>query len=257
MLEIVGFLFLTVVIFTISAELWYSKKKNLKLYEKNDTITNLILGIMGIIARFKIKGITLFFWVVLYNFSFYKIETSVWSIMTLFVLNEFIYYWFHRFSHTIPFLWATHVNHHSSLFMNLSVGARTPFLNAIYHVIFWSPLPLLGFNPVDILAVETISFIAVYFQHTTVIKKMGVLEKFFNTPSNHRVHHACNENYIDKNFGNTLIVFDKLFGTYAGENEKPVFGITKNPINRSFYNMIFHGWIELFKQMRSGKKSVF
>jgi len=253
MLEKVAPFFIVIIIVSIIIEATYSSKKGKNLYELKDTWTSIFLGVIGVITRIGIKGINLVFWIFLYEISPFKIETSSFSILILFLLNELVYYWFHRISHTIPFFWATHVNHHSSMKMNFSVATRTPFLNAIYHVLFWIPLPLLGFNPVDIIIVETVSFFFAFIQHTTLIPKLGVLEWIFNTPSHHRVHHAFNARYIDKNYGNVLIIFDRLFGTFEKESEEPVYGLTKNPINRSIINMIFHGWISFFhSKLRKG-----
>lgn len=224
----------------------YSIRRNKKLYDKHDTFVNIVLGVLGVVTRITFKGANLAIWFALYSITPLKIDTSISALALLFLLNEFVYYWFHRWSHTIPFLWATHVNHHSSMKMNFSVAARTPFMNAVYHTIFWIPLPLLGFHPIDILAVETISFLFAFIQHTTVIPKLGILEWFLNTPSHHRVHHASNPEYINKNFGNVLIIYDRLFGTFTEESTKPVYGLTHNPEDRSLLNMIFHGWKDYF-----------
>lgn len=127
------------------------------------------------------------------------------------------------------------------------MATRTPFLNVIYHILFWLPLPLIGFNLIDILFIETLSFFTAFIQHTTLIPKLGLLEYVFNTPSHHRVHHASNTQYLNKNFGNTLIIFDRLFGTFEEEIEEPVYGLIENPKNRSFLNMIFHEWKKILK----------
>lgn len=250
MLEKIAPIFILLVLLCIVAEAYYSSKKGKNLYDFKDTRTSIVLGILGVLTRIGTKGINLIFWVLLYEMSPFKIETSVWSIISLFFLHEFIYYWFHRISHEVPFFWATHVNHHSSIKMNFSVAARTPFLNVFYHVLFWFPLPLMGFKPVDIIVVETVSFFFAFIQHTTLIPKLGVLEWIFNTPSHHRVHHAANARYIDKNYGNVLIIFDRLFGTFEKETEEPVYGLTKNPVDRSILNMIFHEWISLFQSVK-------
>jgi sterol desaturase/sphingolipid hydroxylase (fatty acid hydroxylase superfamily) len=247
MLESIAPYFILLIILSILAEAWYSVKSRKNLYEKRDTLTSIGFGVLGVVSRIAFKGLNLLFWIYLYNLSPFKISTSALSLAFLFLFNEFVYYWFHRLSHEIPILWATHVNHHSSLKMNFAVAARTPFLNAIYHILFWIPLPLIGFNPVDILIVETISFFFAFVQHTTVIPKLGIFELFLNTPSHHRVHHSVNPIYIDKNYGNTLIIFDRLFGTFEAESEQPVYGLSKNPIDRSFLNMIFHEWRAVLK----------
>lgn len=211
-------------------------------------MVSISLGIFGVISRIVLKGITLSFWFVLFQLSPFQIETSVMSLFILYLLNEFIYYWFHRWSHENKWLWATHVNHHSSTKMNLTVATRTPFMNVIYHSVFWLPLPLMGFHPIDVLAVETIGFFFAYLQHTTLIPKLGFLEWFLNTPSHHRVHHAANKEYLNKNYGNTLILFDRIFGTFKNEETPPVYGLEKNPINRSLQNIIFHEWKELLQK---------
>jgi len=254
MLERITPYFISVVVLFIIGESIYSYKKQKKLYDKQDTLVNIFLGILGVLTRVGLKGINLLIWFWVYSFAPIKIETSVYSLSILFLLNEFVYYWFHRWSHLVPFLWATHVNHHSSMKMNFSVAARTPFLNAIYHVIFWLPLPLLGFHPIDILAVETISFFFAFIQHTTIIPKLGPLEWFLNTPSHHRVHHASNPEYLNKNFGNVLIIYDRLFNTFKKEESEPVYGLVNNPSDRSLLNMIFHGWKDFFQSQFKKRK---
>lgn len=247
MLEKLSPWFILLIILSIIGEAIYSRRSAKDLYDRKDTITSVGLGILGVVTRFLLKGLHLLFFFFLFELSPLKVGRGPLAILMLFVLNELIYYWFHRISHEVRFFWATHVNHHSSTRMNFAVAARTPFLNAIYHILFWVPLPLLGFHPVDILVVETLSFFFAFVQHTTIIPKLGFLEFFLNTPSHHRVHHAMNEQYLDKNYGNVLIIFDRIFGTFQKEEEAPVYGITKNPIDRSFVNMIFHEWRELVK----------
>jgi sterol desaturase/sphingolipid hydroxylase (fatty acid hydroxylase superfamily) len=249
-LEAITPYFIALIVLCITAESLYSAKHHVGLYGYRDTWTSIGLGIIGVLTRLGFKGVNLSLWFMLYNLTPLKIESGPWSLLLLFLLNEFIYYWFHRWSHEVPFLWATHVNHHSSLKMNFAVAARTPFLNAVYHIIFWIPLPLLGFHPIDILLVETLSFFFAFAQHTTIIPKLGFLEWVLNTPSHHRVHHACNPEYLDKNYGNVLIIYDRLFGTFKKETTPPIYGLTKNPIKRGFFNMIFHGWRELFSGER-------
>ena len=249
MIEKISPFFILFILLSIIIEAIYSSNKGKNLYDLKDTWTSIFLGVLGVITRISLKGLNLILWFFLYNLSPFKIETSAFSILILFLLNELIYYWFHRVSHEIPFFWATHVNHHSSMKMNFSVATRTPFLNAFYHILFWIPLPLMGFNPIDILIVETLSFFFAFIQHTTVIPKLGILEWVFNTPSHHRVHHASNARYIDKNYGNVLIIYDRLFRTFEKEDEEPIYGLTINPTNRSVFNMIFHEWISLYRSV--------
>ena len=232
----------SLVLFLTLLEVFYSYKKNKHLYDAQDTWVSIVLGALGFVTRFFTKGLNLAVWFWVYNLSPFKIESSLLSFVILFFLHELVYYWYHRVSHEVPFMWATHVNHHSSTKFNLSVAARTPFLNFGYLILFWTPLAFLGFNPLDILIVQMVSLYLSFIQHTKLIPKLGLLELVFSTPSHHRVHHAANPQYINKNYGSVLIIYDKIFGTFAKEEEKVVFGITKNPKDRSVLNMIFHGW---------------
>lgn len=245
--EITPYAVALVVVLTL-LEVFYSYKQNKKLYDAQDTWTSIVFGGLGFVTRFFTKGLNLAIWYWFYSLSVFKIETSFLSFVVLFFLHELVYYWYHRISHEVPFMWATHVNHHSSTNFNLSVAARTPFLNFGYLILFWIPLALLGFHPLDILIVQMVSLYLSFIQHTKLIPKLGVLELFFSTPSHHRVHHASNKKYINKNYGSVLIIYDKIFGTFVQEEEEVTFGITKNPQNRSVVNMIFHGWISLFRK---------
>ena len=161
-----------------------------------------------------------------------------------------MYYWFHRFSHENKFLWAVHVNHHSSEKLNFTTAARVPFFNLILHNLFWIPLLFAGFNPLMIFAVENINFLFAFIQHTQIIKKIPYLDFIFNTPSHHRVHHSANKEYLNKNYGSTLIIFDRIFGTFKEEKDDIIikYGISKNINTYNPLKVIFHEWINIFKQ---------
>jgi sterol desaturase/sphingolipid hydroxylase (fatty acid hydroxylase superfamily) len=177
---------------------------------------------------------------------------AYWAI--LLIAEDFLYYWLHRFDHEIRFFWATHVTHHSSKKMNFTVGFRSSVFQPLYRFIYFSPLPLLGFKPLDILFVYAATQIWGIFVHTELIKKMGWLEYILVTPSHHRVHHASNPKYLDKNMGMFLIVWDKLFGTFQKElNEKeyqPInYGLTKNLENPNPVTVVLHEWAQIFKDI--------
>lgn len=231
-------------------EVIYSARKDLKLFNAKDSAVSLSFGIFGVICRLGAKGLTLlaYFW--LFQFRLFDLGTGIIAWVLCFMANEFVYYWFHRWSHEYRFLWATHVNHHSSEYMNFTTAARTPFMNAIHHIFFWMPLPLLGFDPTMVLVIESIGFLFAFIQHTEVIPKLGPLEWIVNTPSHHRVHHGSNPQYIDKNYGNALIIFDRLFGTFEEEDEKVVYGITKNVNSYYLPKVIFHEWQSIFRDVK-------
>ena len=146
----------------------------------------------------------------------------------LFFVDDFVYYWYHRFHHTIRVFWGSHVVHHSSQRYNLSTALRQPW-TPFTSLPFWLPLAFLGFAPWMILLQQSISLIYQFFIHTERIRKLPrPIEFIMNTPSHHRVHHGSNKQYLDKNYGGTLIVWDRLFGTFEPEDERVVYGLTKN-----------------------------
>jgi sterol desaturase/sphingolipid hydroxylase (fatty acid hydroxylase superfamily) len=143
-----------------------------------------------------------------------------WSWVLLFLFEEFAYYWYHRCAHRVRLLWATHAVHHSPDELTLASAYRlawTPFLSASW--VFFLPVIWIGFNPFLVFGLLGISLVYQFWLHSTLIPKLGPLEYIFNTPSAHRVHHASNEAYLDRNYGGILIVFDRLFGTYTEEDE--------------------------------------
>ena len=221
------------------------KLKGRPLYRFNDAITNINIGIgsrvVGLFNKFVLFGAYMFFYE---HFAIFNIEFSWWSFILLVVLFDFLFYWAHRLSHTINFLWAGHVVHHQSEEYNLSVALRQPWAHDLFSFIIFLPIPLLGFEPSVFLAAAAFVTIYQYWIHTRAIKKMpNWFEYIFNTPSHHRVHHGRNPKYIDRNHAGFLIIWDRLFGTFTLEEEEPSFGITTqftswNPAwaNLAYYN---------------------
>lgn len=243
------YIFLGVYLTAITLEVIHSLRSKKGLYDVKDTLVNVSLGVLAVATRAVTMSGWLALWVYLYQFSWVKIPQTIWSWVLLFLLNEFVYYWFHRLSHTTKFMWAVHVNHHSSEKLNFTTAARVPFFNLILHNLFWIPLLFIGFHPLMIFTVENVSFLFAFFQHTQTIKKIPFVEFFLNTPSHHRVHHSSNEEYLNKNYGNTLIIFDRLFGTFKEEKVGvPIkYGITNNIKSYNLFKVIFHEWLNLFK----------
>ena len=171
--------------------------------------------------------------------------TNVFSYWFMLLLAEdFLYYWLHRFDHEIRFFWAVHVTHHSSEYMNLTVGFRSSVFQPLYRFIYFIPLALCGFRALDIMFIYSATQIWGILVHTELIDKLGWLEYILVTPSHHRVHHAINPQYLDKNYGQIFIFWDKLFGTYQEElkDTPPVYGITRpvhtwNPIKINFIHL--------------------
>ncbi len=210
-----------------------------------DTLANVVLGVL-IIATGSFTKIVAFAWYSLvYDIAIFKPESSVALWVVAFFSCDFIHYLYHWIGHKTRLFWAAHVTHHSSQHFNLSTGLRTNFIHLFYRFLFWSPLCLFGINPVMILLFESISAIQNFLVHTEKISKLRVLDWWFNTPSNHRVHHGSNPEYLDKNLGGITMIFDHLFGTYAREEATPVYGITHNIHTTHPAQVLLHEYIHL------------
>ncbi len=166
---------------------------------------------------------------ILYEYRMFDIPLNVvWSWIGLFLAVEFFYYWFHRASHRVRWLWATHSVHHSATQFNLSAAIRLGWTGPLSGAfVFFLPLPLFGFHPLAVGAVLGAGLLYQFFLHTAFDVHLGPLEHVLNTPRHHRVHHASNDGCLDKNYGNVLIVFDRVFGTFANipENEQLRYGL--------------------------------
>jgi len=225
-------------------------------YDIKDTLANTALALMhqGADALSLLLLMPLFYW--LFEFRLFEVELNVTTILLAFVMQDFLYYWFHRASHHVHWLWAAHVVHHSSTIMNFSTAFRQSVMYPVAGMwLFWTPMILIGFEPTVVLIVVACNLAFQFFVHTETVGKLGWVEKIFNTPSHHRVHHAINAGYIDRNFAGVLIIWDKMFGTYVEEDEnKPCrYGIigqlaTNNPLVISF-----HQWQHMFGQAYRAK----
>jgi sterol desaturase/sphingolipid hydroxylase (fatty acid hydroxylase superfamily) len=164
----------------------------------------------------------------------------VWLL--LIPADDLVFYWYHRLGHEVRLFWAAHVNHHSSTTYNLSTALRQSWTSPVFTWFFWLPLVLLGFHPLMIVVVQSISLLYQYWIHTELITRLGPLEWVMNTPSHHRVHHAVNPMYLDRNYGGIFIVWDRLFGSFEEECEQPTYGLTKNIETYNPVIIAFHEW---------------
>lgn len=214
-------------------------------YNGLDTLSATCIGLVniGISALLKIGifGIFLFF----YNAIPWSIPRVWWAYVLCIISIDFCRYWSHRLTHVNRFWWATHVTHHNSEKYNWSVSFRLGWTQHI-KIIFFIPVILIGFDPVLFFICHQIEVIYQFWIHTEYIRKLPApIEYIFVTPSHHRVHHSKNEKYLDKNFGSTFIIWDRIFGTFQAEEEQAIYGITK-PVNS--YNPItlnFHEWKDI------------
>ena len=183
------------------------------------------------------------------------IPVNGWTIVPLFFAVEFCYYWFHRTSHRVRWFWSAHVVHHSGERMNMTTAMRQSLLYSITGWwLFFMPLVVLGVPPTVVFALYACNLSYQFFVHTEVVGKLHpVIEYVFNTPSAHRVHHGRNEQYIDKNYGGVLIIFDRLFGTYEPEVEKVEYGIaTRQPQSYNLITLNFHEFLDMWKDVMRG-----
>lgn len=187
------------------------------------------------------------------NFRIYTIELNVYTFVALLILMDFFSYWVHRWGHAINILWAVHSPHHSAEEMNIFVGLRASVTQRIFTFAVLWPLTIIGFTPFDIYLVNGIHLFIALFQHVTWTGKTERLGKIFNTPSHHRVHHAVNKQYLDKNFSDFLIVWDKIFGTFEPEREKCVYGMYNPPRSWNPLVINFHYFRVLWRDaMQTG-----
>lgn len=237
--------------------LWFRAHpdSSVKGYETSDALASLAMGLGNLVtsALWKVVALALMFAV--YEFRVFDIPVDVWWVWPLAILgDDFFYYWFHRFGHRVRLGWAAHVNHHSSNFYNLSTALRQSWTGPLLKVWFYLPLALIGFHPLLIVTAQAISLLYQFWIHTEVIKRMPrAFEAVFNTPSHHRVHHGTNKAYLDKNYGGILIVWDRLFGTFAPEVEPVSYGLTKPLESRNPVWIAFHEWVSMLTHVFRAK----
>lgn len=222
----------------IGLELLHQAVTRIKRYRTNDAITNIGCGITSQVMNALLGVLSIGIYQLVYEyFSVATVALNVWTGILLFVLVDFFYYWFHRASHEVNFLWNTaHVVHHQSEDYNLSVALRQSSLGGVFGMLFYLPLAVMGFDAYAFVTIKGINLIYQFWIHTEAIDKLPRwFEWLFNTPSHHRVHHGRNPKYIDRNHAGTLMLWDRMFGTFQQEEETPTYGVTKptntwNPI---------------------------
>lgn len=233
----------------LSIEAWFSYRENKHLYEKRDTWASLGLGIGNVAIGFAMKAAVFGLFTLLYNYRLFSLDVSAWWFwVLLFFADDLSYYWFHRTAHNMNWFWASHVVHHSSQHYNLAAALRQTWTGSLTgSFLFWAWMPLVGFPPVWVLFMQQISLIYQFWIHTETVKKLPrFFEAVFNTPSHHRVHHGSDLKYLDKNHGGILIIWDRWFGTFQPEEEKPTYGLTKNIGSFNPAKIALTTWVDLF-----------
>lgn len=240
-----------VYIICIGVEVFLSSVHSNNRYTLQGAWQNFYIMFINLFIDLGMRAVGLFCLVLVYNHHLLHIENVIVYWVILFLLQDLAFYTMHFADHKVRLLWAVHVTHHSSEEFNLGVGFRSSVFEPLYRFIYFIPIAFLGFAPLDIFFVFSLTQLYGIFIHTQYVKKLGFLEWFMATPSHHRVHHGKNPEYIDRNMGMFLIIWDRLFGTFEPEVNPVVFGITKPPKNNRADEVIFHEFRNLRDDVRT------
>ena len=242
----------------VALEYYLTYRKNLKnIYSGKDFLSSLSIGVGNLLVNFITKVGVFYIIVVFYNLTPWSIPHTWWSYIVCFFVFDFLRYWAHRIAHEQRFWWSTHVVHHSSQHYNFSVSFRLSWMQNL-KLIFFLPIAMMSFDPIVFFIIHQIEVLYQFWIHTQLIRKLPQpIEFIFTTPSHHRVHHGINDKYIDKNYGSTLIIWDRIFGTFQEEEEAPVYGIKKQVYSSNPVYLVFHAWMDLVRDVWRRPKSAF
>lgn len=248
----------SIVIALTFVEMYYSYVHDKKHYKGRDTLTNVYLMASAFVVNILTKAGTFMLLQYFYvHYRVFQISNTFIYWVVLILAQDFLYWLLHYTGHYVRFFWAMHVTHHSSAHFNLTTGFRSTVFEPLYRVFFYLPLALIGFNAFDILFAYLITQIYGNIVHTQIVGKLHpIFEYIFVTPSHHRVHHASNLRYLDKNMGMVLILWDRMFGTFQEEipEEDIIYGLTKQPEDTGAVNIIFHEFIALYHDVKKADK---
>lgn len=223
------------------------KRKKTAIFKFDSSIANMSVGIAErLLNLFLTASFYSIFLSVYENYAIWRIPNHpiVWIVLIL--ATDLVWYWYHRLGHEVNLFWAAHIVHHHSEEFNYSVSARITTLQALIRNIFWCVLPLVGFHPAMVMTILVVHGTYSFFTHTQLIRSLGWLEHILITPSHHRVHHGSNEKYLNKNYGDLFVFWDKLFGTFQKEEEEPIYGLTHPLRSYSFIWQHLHYFLELY-----------
>lgn len=240
----VGFIILEIM---VSAAL---KKQS---YNTKDAFTSIAMGLGNVVTGLVGKALVFGAYSLVHQWAILKLGYAWWVWIIAIIAEDFTYYWFHRASHQVRFFWASHVVHHSSRYYNLSTALRQTWTgNFTGSFIFWLWMPLLGFEPLMVVFLQSVSLLYQFWIHTEVIKKLPRwFEYIFNTPSHHRVHHSSDLKYLDKNHAGILIIWDRMLGTFVEEDEKPNYGLTTNIHTYNPLIIATHEWWSIIQDIKN------
>ncbi|MCH8488605.1 MAG: sterol desaturase family protein [Oceanicaulis sp.] len=244
----------------IVAEMIYARMTGRARSEPRDSAASLGMGLGNTVSGIVLGGMALAWFLFISQFAMFDIGWALWAFVLCFVLDDFVYYWSHRFAHTVRWWWADHVVHHSSQHYNLTTALRQPWLNPLTFkfIFFGSWLVLIGFPVAMVAFVGALNLVYQFWIHTETVRRLPApIEYVFNTPSHHRVHHAVNPRYLDRNYAGVFIIWDRLFGTFEPErDDEPCrYGIVRQLGTYNPLKICLHEWIGIVKDVRSARSS--
>ena len=245
-------------ILLIIAELIYARQTGKAKFEPRDSGASLAMGLGNTAAGIVFAAVGATWLAILVPFALFDLGWAWYVWIVCFVLDDFVYYWSHRFAHTVRWFWADHVTHHSSQHYNLTTALRQPWFNIFTLKFIWfgAWMILLGFPPAMVAFCGGLNLIYQFWIHTEVIRRLPApIEAVMNTPSHHRVHHATNPVYLDRNYAGVFIIWDRMFGTFQAElDEEPCrYGIVRNLGTYNPLRIAVHEWWGIIKDVASAK----
>jgi len=230
------------------------KKKRPEIFNYESSVSNISIGLAERLINLFIAGsFYQAFYFIYNNYRIFDIPSNFLIWIGLLLATDFVWYWYHRMGHEINFFWAAHIVHHHSEEFNFTVAARITTFQAIIRTGFWCILPLAGFHPTMVITMLLVHGAYSFFTHTQIIGRIKWLEYIFVTPSIHGVHHASDEKYLDKNYGDMFTFWDRIFGTFQEEEEKPKYGLTHPLKSYSFLWQHFHYYFEIYELWKRSK----
>ncbi|MCW5725508.1 MAG: sterol desaturase family protein [Maricaulaceae bacterium] len=242
----------------VVAEMIYARATGRARFEPRDSAASLVMGLGNTVSGALLGFLALGWFLFLERFALFDLGWAWWVWIVCFVTDDFLYYWSHRFAHTVRWFWADHVVHHSSQHYNLTTALRQPWLSPLTLKFIWfgSWMVLLGFPIAMIAFCSALNLIYQFWIHTEAVKRLPApFEWLFNTPSHHRVHHATNPRYLDKNYAGVFIIWDRMFGTFEAErDDEPCrYGIVKNLGTYNPLRICLHEWVGIVRDVAGAK----
>lgn len=224
-------------------------------YDRRDALSSISMGAISVLTMTAWKSLGLIGYAALFAYvAPWQLPVDAWWTWALAILGvDFLFYWAHRTAHRVRLVWATHQAHHSSEYFNFSTALRQKWNNA-HELVLWVPLPLLGFPPALVFFGFSVSLVYQFFVHTERVDRLWrPIEMVMNTPSHHRVHHGCDPEYLDRNYGGILIVWDRVFGTFQEEGRRPTYGLTTSVDTFNVWRLETHEYAAIVRDVRAAE----